>query len=66
MPPHIATVKKEVEQLKKEVKLDRMKVSEASNDLMKYCQENNEDDVLLNGVPSSRNPFVERRLCNIL
>lgn len=52
--------------MKKEVNIDRIKTSEASQDLYKYCMENEADDVLLHGVPSKRNPFVEKGFCTLL
>ena len=62
----IATLKKTVEQLKVEANIDRIKVSQASADLQTYCQEHAAEDMLLNGVPASVNPFKEKKSCTIL
>lgn len=62
----LATLKKNVEQLKVEANIDRMKVSQASADLQAYCTEHAADDMLLNGIPASLNPYKEKKSCNIL
>ncbi|XP_077448857.1 guanine nucleotide-binding protein G(I)/G(S)/G(O) subunit gamma-8 [Stigmatopora argus] len=63
----IADARKTVEQLKLEVNIERMMVSKAAADLMAYCETHAKDDPLVTPVPSSENPFREKKiLCEIL
>ncbi|XP_044844188.1 guanine nucleotide-binding protein G(I)/G(S)/G(O) subunit gamma-8 isoform X1 [Mauremys mutica] len=63
----IAEARKTVEQLKLEVNIDRMKVSKAAADLLAYCEAHAKEDPLVTPVPSSENPFREKRLfCIVL
>ncbi|XP_061752516.1 guanine nucleotide-binding protein G(I)/G(S)/G(O) subunit gamma-8 isoform X1 [Nerophis ophidion] len=63
----IADARKTVEQLKLEVNIERMMVSKAAADLMAYCEAHAKDDPLVAPVPSSENPFREKKLfCEIL
>lgn len=54
------------EQLRCELKHDRMKVSQTSNELVKYCEQKVHDDPLVFGVPPSDNPYREKNMCLIL
>uniref|UniRef100_A0A3Q3EIU6 Guanine nucleotide-binding protein subunit gamma n=2 Tax=Labrus bergylta TaxID=56723 RepID=A0A3Q3EIU6_9LABR len=63
----IADARKTVEQLKLEVNIERMMVSKAAADLMAYCETHAKEDPLVMPVPSSENPFREKKLfCEIL
>ncbi|XP_061608011.1 guanine nucleotide-binding protein G(I)/G(S)/G(O) subunit gamma-8 isoform X1 [Phyllopteryx taeniolatus] len=63
----IADARKTVEQLKLEVNIERMMVSRAAADLMAYCETHAKDDPLVTPVPSSENPFREKKIfCEIL
>ncbi|XP_026861294.1 guanine nucleotide-binding protein G(I)/G(S)/G(O) subunit gamma-8 [Electrophorus electricus] len=63
----IADARKTVEQLKLEVNIDRMMVSKAAADLMSYCETHAKEDPLVTPVPSSENPFREKKIfCAIL
>uniref|UniRef100_A0A3P8UF40 Guanine nucleotide-binding protein subunit gamma n=4 Tax=Euacanthomorphacea TaxID=123369 RepID=A0A3P8UF40_AMPPE len=63
----IADARKTVEQLKLEVNIERMMVSKAAADLMAYCEAHAKEDPLVTPVPSSENPFREKKLfCVIL
>ncbi|RXM27499.1 Guanine nucleotide-binding protein G(I)/G(S)/G(O) subunit gamma-8 [Acipenser ruthenus] len=63
----IAEARKAVEQLKLEVNIDRMKVSKAAADLLAFCEAHAKEDPLVTAVPSSENPFREKKLfCAIL
>uniref|UniRef100_W5NCK5 Guanine nucleotide-binding protein subunit gamma n=4 Tax=Lepisosteidae TaxID=7915 RepID=W5NCK5_LEPOC len=63
----IADARKTVEQLKLEVNIDRMKVSKAAADLLAFCEAHAKEDPLVTPVPSSENPFREKKLfCSIL
>lgn len=43
-----------------------IKVSKASVDLMSYCEEHARSDPLLIGIPTSENPFKDKKTCIIL
>lgn len=52
------------EQLRKELSIERSKVSVAGNDLKQYCL--NTPDPLVSGVPKRDNPFLKQGSCTIL
>ncbi|XP_061874934.1 guanine nucleotide-binding protein G(I)/G(S)/G(O) subunit gamma-10 [Colius striatus] len=62
----LSTLQRLVEQLKLEVAVDRMKVSQAAAELQQYCMQNACKDALLVGVPAGSNPFREPRSCALL
>ncbi|XP_078593673.1 guanine nucleotide-binding protein G(I)/G(S)/G(O) subunit gamma-5-like [Branchiostoma floridae x Branchiostoma japonicum] len=62
----VLIMKKQVEQLRREALMERVKVSQAAADLRNYTQQNAQHDGLLVGIPSSQNPFKESTKCNIL
>ncbi|CAD5221975.1 unnamed protein product [Bursaphelenchus xylophilus] len=50
--------KRAIEQLRQESQIPRIKVSQAASDLVKYVQENEKEDYLMNGFPSDKmNPY---------
>lgn len=56
-----------IEQLKVEVKLDRLKMSVVIKDLIKYCEDNQKNDPLVSGFKSMKdNPFQEKSGCQII
>ncbi|KXJ11767.1 guanine nucleotide-binding protein G(I)/G(S)/G(O) subunit gamma-12 [Exaiptasia diaphana] len=56
-----------VQQLQRESKCERIKVSRCATDLMQYCTENQTQDPLIIKIPANDNPFRERRsTCAIL
>uniref|UniRef100_UPI00398EF0D6 guanine nucleotide-binding protein G(I)/G(S)/G(O) subunit gamma-8-like n=1 Tax=Pristiophorus japonicus TaxID=55135 RepID=UPI00398EF0D6 len=67
MTAKIAEARMAVEQLKLEVHIDRMQVSQAAAELLAYCEEHAKEDPLVTPVPSSDNPFRDKKLmCAIL
>ncbi|XP_075814971.1 guanine nucleotide-binding protein G(I)/G(S)/G(O) subunit gamma-8 [Microtus pennsylvanicus] len=62
----IAEARKTVEQLKLEVNIDRMKVSQAAAELLAFCETHAKDDPLVTPVPATENPFRDKRLFCIL
>uniref|UniRef100_A0A9L0IB54 Guanine nucleotide-binding protein subunit gamma n=1 Tax=Equus asinus TaxID=9793 RepID=A0A9L0IB54_EQUAS len=62
----IAEARKTVEQLKLEVNIDRMKVSQAAAELLSFCETHAKDDPLVTPVPAAENPFRDKRLFCVL
>ncbi|XP_010639151.1 guanine nucleotide-binding protein G(I)/G(S)/G(O) subunit gamma-8 isoform X2 [Fukomys damarensis] len=62
----IAEARKTVEQLKLEVNIDRMKVSQAAAELLAFCETHAKDDPLVTPVPATENPFRDKRLFCVL
>ncbi|XP_044249138.1 guanine nucleotide-binding protein subunit gamma-1 [Drosophila takahashii] len=53
-------------QLRREVEMERMPVSEACSLMMQYMLEHEEEDCLLSGFTQKVNPFREKSSCSIL
>ncbi|XP_077597236.1 uncharacterized protein LOC144212917 [Stigmatopora nigra] len=63
----VGQARKLVEQLKIEASFCRIKVSKAAADLMAYCDAHACDDPLITPVPTSENPFREKKFfCALL
>ncbi|XP_049444465.1 guanine nucleotide-binding protein G(I)/G(S)/G(O) subunit gamma-7 [Epinephelus fuscoguttatus] len=62
----IAQARRMVQQLRIEAGIERIKVSKASSDLMRYCGEHAKNDPLLMGIPASENPFKDKKPCTVL
>ncbi|XP_046845201.1 guanine nucleotide-binding protein G(I)/G(S)/G(O) subunit gamma-7-like [Xenia sp. Carnegie-2017] len=61
------TLKKDLEQLRREVRIERMKVSKSVEDIIRFCQQYQDSDPLLNKIPSSDNPFTHQdKPCAVL
>ncbi|XP_078520538.1 guanine nucleotide-binding protein G(T) subunit gamma-T1 isoform X1 [Lissotriton helveticus] len=58
-------LKMEVEQLKKEVKLERALVSKMCEEIKTYIEGQSGEDPLLKGIPEDKNPFKEKGGCII-
>ncbi|XP_074196836.1 guanine nucleotide-binding protein G(T) subunit gamma-T1 isoform X1 [Rhinolophus sinicus] len=52
-------LKMEVDQLKKEVTLERMLVSKCCEEVRDYVEERSGEDPLVKGIPEDKNPFKE-------
>ncbi|KAG9278839.1 guanine nucleotide-binding protein G(I)/G(S)/G(O) subunit gamma-12a [Astyanax mexicanus] len=63
---NLAQARRTVQQLRVEAGIERIKVSKASADLMRYCSEHAKYDPLLTGIPASENPFKDKKPCIIL
>ncbi len=64
---NLATLRKIHEQLRREVNIERVRVSQAGADLRDFCEKNGNDDMLLTGVsPTGENPYKEKSKCAIL
>jgi hypothetical protein len=56
-----------IEQLRCEAQITRMRVSQCIDDLVKYCDQHQHEDYLINGFSKpSENPFKEKGGCSIL
>ncbi|KAG9465901.1 guanine nucleotide-binding protein G(I)/G(S)/G(O) subunit gamma-8 isoform X2 [Eleutherodactylus coqui] len=63
----IVEARKDVEQLKMEVNIERMKVSLVVSDILIFCQSHSFSDPLISPIPPAENPFRDKRLvCTVL
>ncbi|KAL6108513.1 gng12 [Pungitius sinensis] len=62
----VAHARRMVQQLRMEAGIERIKVSKASSDLMRYCGEHAKNDPLLMGLGASENPFKDKKPCTVL
>jgi len=62
----IQSLRKQVLQLRQEANINRIPVSQACEDLMKFCAEHQKSDVLVYGISQSENPFKENKGCTLL
>ncbi|XP_006012841.1 guanine nucleotide-binding protein G(T) subunit gamma-T1 [Latimeria chalumnae] len=58
-------LKMEVEQLKKETKLERQMLSKCAEEIKDYIEERSGEDPLVKGIPEDKNPFKEKGGCVI-
>ncbi|KAM7140345.1 guanine nucleotide-binding protein G(I)/G(S)/G(O) subunit gamma-5-like [Molossus nigricans] len=62
----VTTMKKVIQQLWLEARLNRLKISQAAAALKQFCLQNAQHDPLLTGVSSSTNPFRPQKVCFFL
>ncbi|KAM4020503.1 guanine nucleotide-binding protein G(I)/G(S)/G(O) subunit gamma-8 [Anomaloglossus baeobatrachus] len=62
----IVEARKDVEQLKMEVNIDRLKVSVVVSDMLSFCQSHFVSDPLVSPLPSAENPFRDKRLACVV
>ncbi|OCT92033.1 guanine nucleotide-binding protein G(I)/G(S)/G(O) subunit gamma-T2 [Xenopus laevis] len=58
-------LKMEVEQLRKEVKTERIMASKSIPEMKSYIESRMTEDLLIKGVPEDKNPFKEKGGCLI-
>ncbi|XP_078394884.1 guanine nucleotide-binding protein G(T) subunit gamma-T1-like [Cetorhinus maximus] len=58
-------LKMEVEQLRKEITLERMLVSKCAEELKDCIESQSAEDPLIKGIPEDKNPFKEKGGCII-
>ncbi|XP_077316107.1 guanine nucleotide-binding protein G(I)/G(S)/G(O) subunit gamma-T2 [Lithobates pipiens] len=58
-------LKMEVEQLRKEIKIERALVSKSAQEMKTYVESLATEDPLLKGVPEDKNPFKEKGGCAV-
>ncbi|XP_059839728.1 guanine nucleotide-binding protein G(I)/G(S)/G(O) subunit gamma-5-like isoform X2 [Mobula hypostoma] len=63
---NLVATRKLVEQLRFEVGIKRLKVSQAATDLKQFCLQNAQLDPLLTGIHPNTNPFRPFKPCLIL
>uniref|UniRef100_UPI00398E7D9F guanine nucleotide-binding protein G(I)/G(S)/G(O) subunit gamma-5 n=1 Tax=Pristiophorus japonicus TaxID=55135 RepID=UPI00398E7D9F len=63
---NVATMRKVVQQLRCEVGIKRLKVSQAATDLKQFCLQNAQQDPLLTGIHPNTNPFRPAKPCLLL
>jgi len=56
----------QLEQYRFELQKSRILVSQAVQELKQYTEQNQREDPLVVGIPTSMNPFKEKRPCNML
>ena len=66
MASRVELLQNELAQLEKEVRIDRMKTSETTNDIVQYCQKHQQDDRLLRPLTVAENPYKEKKSCIML
>jgi len=64
---NLVTLKKTVQQLRREATVSRNKVSLSCKELISYCEANKKSDVLVHGFKTQKhNPFKEETGCSFL
>ncbi|XP_040293197.1 guanine nucleotide-binding protein G(I)/G(S)/G(O) subunit gamma-T2 isoform X2 [Bufo bufo] len=58
-------LKMEVEQLRKEIKTERVLVSKSAQEMKAFVESLATEDPLIKGVPEDKNPFKEKGGCAV-
>ncbi|XP_069809838.1 guanine nucleotide-binding protein G(I)/G(S)/G(O) subunit gamma-T2 [Dendropsophus ebraccatus] len=58
-------LKMEVEQLRKEIKTERVLVSKSAQEMKAFVESLSTEDPLIKGVPEDKNPFKEKGGCSL-
>lgn len=66
LPAKKSALKETVDLLRRQAKMQRMKVSRTAEEIMNYCLENAQDDCLLQGIPAGGNPYKEGKNCPVM
>ncbi|XP_002160496.1 guanine nucleotide-binding protein subunit gamma [Hydra vulgaris] len=60
MNAQFESIKLENEQLRREARIQRLKLSECAKDIVAFCEKESKVDPLIMKVPASANPFIVR------
>ncbi|XP_047142321.1 guanine nucleotide-binding protein subunit gamma isoform X1 [Hydra vulgaris] len=60
MNVQVESIKKVNEQLRRESRIQRHKLSECAKDIIAFCEKESKTDPLIVKIPASENPFRER------
>ncbi|XP_078075118.1 guanine nucleotide-binding protein G(I)/G(S)/G(O) subunit gamma-5-like [Mustelus asterias] len=63
---NLSATRKMVQQLRSELGIKRLKVSQAATDLKQFCLQNAQQDPLLMGIHPNTNPFRPAKPCLLL
>ncbi|GCB61661.1 hypothetical protein scyTo_0009379 [Scyliorhinus torazame] len=63
---NLSASRKMVQQLRCELDIKRLKVSQAATDLKQFCLQNAQHDPLLTGIHPNTNPFRPAKPCLLL
>ncbi|GCB80499.1 hypothetical protein scyTo_0016230 [Scyliorhinus torazame] len=63
---NLSVSRKKVQQLRCELGIKRLKVSQAATDLKQFCLQNAQHDPLLTGIHPNTNPFRPGKPCLLL
>ncbi|KAH3877063.1 guanine nucleotide-binding protein G(I)/G(S)/G(O) subunit gamma-7-like [Dreissena polymorpha] len=66
MSSQVQNLQKQLLQLRQEANLQRIPVSEAISEILRYTTQHAHDDALVIGVAQSENPFKDAKGCLIL
>lgn len=66
MATQIQNLQKQLVQLRQEANVQRIPVSQAIEEILKYTSQHASDDALVVGLPQSDNPFRDVKGCSIL
>jgi len=63
----VEELRRTVEQCKRELRVQRMSLSQCGSDLINYVEKHMKEDPFINKIPANENPFREKKsVCEIL